>query len=52
MATSAERYCDGEQYYGGLPAHAKQRKISVLRLSLNNPTIVLLLNFNTQSSYA
>ena len=45
MATSAERYCNEEQYYGGLVAHLKQRKISVLRLSLYNPTIVLLLHF-------
>lgn len=50
--TSAKRYCNEEQYYGGLPAHLKQRKISVLRLSLNNPNNRTASTFyNTQSNY-
>ena len=52
VATSAERYCNEEQYYGGLPAHLKQRKISVLRLSLYIPNNCTASTFyNTQSSY-
>ena len=35
----------GNNITAGYPAHYKQKKISVLRLSLNNPTIVLLLHF-------
>ena len=50
--TSAERYCNEEQYYGGFPAHLKQRKISVLRLSLYNPNNRTASTFyNTQSNY-